>query len=120
MENTITNPFCKDVFEAYDYADSKVRILTPEELLTEPLFFNNKFIINKNTIYFPDWSNANILKVKDIITENGKFLSLQQFQEKYNIIPRILNYYGCIGAVKAYAKKNYQNLELKSTHRHKT
>ena len=44
--------FGRMFFKAYDYADSKVRILTTEELLTEPLFFNTKFIKNKENNIF--------------------------------------------------------------------
>ena len=107
------NPFWSNVFEAYDNLNYKVNPETPQELLAEPIFNNGKFKIGKEIINFIDWSARSINQVKHLVKEDGSFLSLQEFEEKYNFIPRPLQFFGCINTVRKYAKT--KNIKLESS-----
>ena len=42
---------------------------------------------------------CNVYIVKDVVNNNGKFLSIQEFNQKYNINVGFLDYYDCISSV---------------------
>ena len=87
-----------------------------EQLLAEQLFDNNKFKIPNKPYHFDDWITREIYQVKDLIKNDGSFMTLQEMQEKYNFAPHPLDLYGCISTIKKISKstKNYysnQNTE---------
>ena len=107
----ISNPFWADFFKAYNNLNTKIKLITADELLAEPLFDNNKFKIGGQTFHFNMWARNEINTVKSIVNENGSFMSFQDFQQKYNFNPRLLDFLGCISTVKKYAA----NFEIKLT-----
>lgn len=44
--------------------------------------------------------------VKDLLKENGEFLSFNEFKEKIQVETSFLVYYGCISTIKSYMRKN--------------
>ena len=48
------------------------------------ILFNNKEILVGNRPFFlKDWFDSGIVSIQDILNENGKFLSFQEFQQIY-------------------------------------
>ena len=82
----IKTPFYLQVLENWFgiYSVKPVKTKIQDEIL-----WNNKFILigqqpaNKQYKY---WINAGIVRVRDIIHDNGEFLTAEQLQYKYNII----------------------------------
>ena len=100
------NPFWHDVFESYNNLSIKCIPEKSEDLLAEPLFSNNNFKIDKKTFSFPEWINKNITTVGALVKENGNFKTLREVVVEYDFIPRPLDYFGCISAIKEFANKN--------------
>ena len=100
------NPFWKDVYESYYSLDRKINLETAEDLLAEPLFHNHRFKIQKKSFYYHNWAQNQILKVKDITKEDGSFLTLTEFQDKYANASNFQDFYGCIRAIKSVLKEN--------------
>ena len=95
------NPFWLDVFSSYKEFGRRIEIETKEHLLNEPLFFNDNFKINKSNFFFEHWFLSGIVFVKDLLDNNGSFLSFHELKNKYNLDePNFLNYYGSVEAVK--------------------
>ena len=67
----IDNPFWKDIFVAYISLINKLKIECYNEIVNEPLWFNNHFIDGHMCIY--NWAKQGILFIKDILTEDGTF-----------------------------------------------
>lgn len=109
--NQHVNPFWKDVFKATTEFYDKTDIDTPAEFLMEPLFYNNKFKVGQSPFHFKDWSYNGIYFVKDIVHENGEFLSLQEINEKVDAHVSMLDFYGCISSVKSVLRKTNIILE---------
>ena len=103
---TQSNPFWKDVFDAYHVLYDRTEIRTADEFLIEPLFLNDKFKINKEVIYFKRWTEKNVYYVKDMYREDGTILNFEEFCTKYNFSARLLDYWGCINCIKAYIRNN--------------
>ena len=60
----------------------------------EMILFNNKEILVGNRPFFlKDWFDSGIVSIQDILNENRKFLSFQEFQQIYEINCNFLNYY---------------------------
>ena len=106
------NPFWNDVIKAYCNINTKFIPKTAEELLAEPLFLNNHFKIAKKSFIFPEWMASNVTSVGALVKRDGHFKSLNEFIREYNFNPKPLDYFGCIGSIKAFAKKN--SIEIKS------
>jgi hypothetical protein len=99
------NPFWKDVFEAYSEYYERLEVNTKDEILAEPLFFNNKFKINNMPFHFKDWSENGVFYVKQLLQEDGTFLDVQSFNSKYTLDVQFLDYYGCVSCIKSYFNK---------------
>ena len=115
------NRFWKDAFLAYNNFARKVDIETGQELLTEPIFFNGKFKIDKKSFYYSSWTRKNVYLVKDLVDENGAFLTYRAFSEKHGIKVNFLDYLSCIQSIKRYTtkisieiKNNAYNLKTKA------
>ena len=100
------NPFWRDVLDAYHVLHEKIEIMDTESLLAEPLFFNDRFTINKQWMNFPEWKRKNVYYVKDLLKEGGTFLRIEEFNRKYNINAKLLDFWGCINVIKRYIRAN--------------
>ena len=48
----------------------------------ELILFNNKdILIEGKSFYYDEWRKAGILSIKDLLNENGTFLSFQEFSK---------------------------------------
>jgi hypothetical protein len=106
-----TNPFWIDVFNSYLDFYNKVETNSTKLVLLEPLFCNDKFKIDNSVIEFETWAEAGIFAVKDLVQENGKFYSYDDFQAKFDVKIPFLQYYGCISSVQTYLRKIGMTLE---------
>jgi hypothetical protein len=51
-------------------------------------------------VFYEDWFRKGICFVNDIMSEDGKFLSIDQLEEKFNISKNIMKFNSIISAVK--------------------
>ena len=102
----ITNPFWLQVFKGYCQFYDKVEISSSAEILAEPILYNNKFKSGCSVIRFQEFIRHGILKVKDLIKEDGTFYTFNEFSTKHHFTGSWLDYLSCINAIKSYTKKN--------------
>ncbi len=55
------------------------------EFLTSPIWFNNNFTFNDQTLYISNWTKSNILYVRDLINNDGELITEQELLNKLNI-----------------------------------
>ena len=66
----------------------------------EIILFNNKAIlIDGKPFFFREWFSKGIIFINDLLNENGKFLSFQEFQIKYDFKTNFLHFYQVINAI---------------------
>ena len=111
FRNTNPNPFWRDVFSSYVEFSNSIDDYTDKEILFEPIFFNEKFKIDNKILYFKNWAENNVYFVKDLINENGSFLTFQEFPEQTNIHTSFLYYFGCVSSIKKYIQQKDIKLE---------
>ena len=108
------NSFWRDVFLAYDDLHDHTQLECADDVLMEPIFLNPKFKINGNVFHFKYWSNKQITLIKDLIKEDGNFWTIQEFNTKYDITVKVLDYLGCVSSIKAYL--NERKIQITSNH----
>jgi len=75
-----------------------------EELVTEPLFYNNNIQVGNSTILHRRWIQKGICRISHLSHEHGAFLCLEEFNIKHGLNTDFVAYNGCVQAVKKYIK----------------
>ena len=108
------NTFWAHTFKAYKEFCNCVKLEETDELLAEPVFYNEKFKIGHTTIKHKKWMEKGIYCVSDFIENNGDFLTFHEFVNKYNIKTDFITFNGCITAIKEYMRKTQTKITAKS------
>ena len=92
------NPFWRSVFESWSIINKK-EIITPQDMLSQPLWYNKE--INRNDKYIPRKAlmEAGINFVNDLTNHNGTPLNQNEFQLKYNININFMAYHAMIQTI---------------------
>ena len=86
------NPFWTDVFEAWrKFIElGSANPLSADDLLSEPLWFNTNFKNKK--MFLMNWAKEGIIFLRDILDENGNFLSYESLTKIYKLKGTFLHY----------------------------
>ena len=77
------------------------------------ILFNNKEILVGNRPFFlRNWFDSGIVSILDILRENGKFLSFQEFQQIYKIKCNFLHYYQVVSAIPKHLLERAKQTQL--------
>ena len=101
----VTDPLLKEILEYWTEANFQRQITSEINFREQGLWFNSLIRIANKPIFFKDWSEKGITKVKDLqMTGTNRFLPLNALASKYDIKPRPLGFYGLVSAVKSLHK----------------
>lgn len=77
------------------------------------VLWNNKEIkIEGKTLFWKTWFEKGIYLVQDLLNEDGKFLSLQEFQDKFDLEINFLQYFQMIAAIPSELKRNAYKTQI--------
>lgn len=97
----IDNPFWRDVFKHYKKLSLKCCPQNVNEFVDEYIHYNVNFARDKRIIYIQEWYDSNILQIKDLMDEEGNFLSFEGFQRKYpQLNTNFLTFMGIVHTIK--------------------
>ena len=65
---------------------------TPEKSLLQTIWYNKNIKIANKSVFFKQWHSCGIFYINDLIKDDGTFLSLQEFNEAYNLNVNFLNH----------------------------
>ena len=105
-----TNYFWKHVFEAYEQFSYKVKPKTPDELLTEPLFFNKNIQIGNSCVHLKSLLRKEVYMIGHLIDDTEQFYSYEDFVLKYNVNINYITLLGLQRAVQKYINKTNLNI----------
>ena len=100
----IQNSFWKEVFEAWKTMLKKSSFIDKEMPNTCCFWNNDNIKVGHQTVYFKPWISKGILIVNDLLDLNGNFLSVENFQNLYNIRTNPLTDYGLTKSIKTYLR----------------
>ena len=101
--------FWIDVFQSWIKYNEKL-VVDDEFILKSPIFFNKNILIGGQTIYYDKWFKNGVRFINDLVKDNGKFFSYQEFLERARVQTNFLQYVGTIQAIKAYIKKKKNDI----------
>ena len=94
----IRNPFWRDTYKAVYTFTSSYQPMSWNDYLSTPVWFISNIKVGRRSCFLRDWSEHGIFFVTDFLDRSGNFLSLREFQEKYNINTNFLTYQGFLAA----------------------
>ena len=63
-------------------------------------------------MFWKIWFEKGIYLVQDLLNEDGKFLSLQEFQDKFDLEIHFLQYFQMIAAIPSELKRNAYETQI--------
>ena len=85
--------------------------------LGQDLFNNKEILIDHKTFFYKEWFEKGIIRVHDLLTKTGTFLSHSEFTMKYNLKCNFLQYLQVVSAIpRRLVAKAKQNLGPKFTY----
>ena len=76
------------------------------------LWNNREMKIEGITLFWKAWFEKGIYLVQDLLNEDGKFLSLQEFQDKFGLKIIVLQYFQMIAAIPGELKRNAYKTQI--------
>ena len=76
------------------------------------LWNNRETKIEGRTLFWKTWFEKAIYLVQDLLNEDGKFLSLQEFQDKFGLKINFLQYFQMIAAIPSELKRNAYKTQI--------
>ena len=109
----VKDPFLKEISEYWAETNFERQVTSEINFREQSLWFNSLIRIDNKPIFFKDWLEKGITKVKHLQrTENNGFLSLNDLASKYDIKLRPLSFYGLLSAENRFEKPLPELLRL--------
>lgn len=99
------NKFWIDVLSAWKNYCSVISPENVDDVMGINLWNNKNIKINNETVFLKKWYDRNINFIKDLINDNGTFLTFTQFVDKYEIQTNFLEFYGIKSVVENYVRR---------------
>ena len=110
----VTDPFLKEILEYWAETNFERQVTSEINFREQSLWFNSLIRVDNKPIFFKDWLEKGIKKVKHLQrTENKGFLSLNALASKYDIKLRPLSFYGLLSAVESLRKTTTRAAEIR-------
>ena len=104
------NPFWKDVFRAFSSLSSNINVVTVEQFLNQPVWFNKCIKIAGKSIFNISMFNSGVRTINDLIDDEGQFLTFEQYGANSNVNVNFIVYRGIIAAIGQYKREKLQFL----------
>ena len=76
------------------------------------LFNTKEILVGNRSIFLKSWFEEGIVSIQDILSENGKFLSFQEFKQTSKIKCNSLNYYQIMSAIPKHLLERAKHAQL--------
>ena len=108
------NVFWTDVMNGYTSFFYKIHPNTSQELLAEPMLFNERITIGKRVLSNNHWIANDVRCIGHFMNGNGHFLSHAEFTLKYNVNIDFVTHGGCKEAIKKYIRST--RIQIQNNH----
>ena len=103
---SVKNQFWKDVLYAWKSVIEKDENKDWTNFLANTVWLNKQVKTDKRTtgIFYPEWFNRGVKFVNDFVNDDGSFLTLDQFSNKFGLCVNFLQYNGVISFLRQILK----------------
>ena len=98
------NLFWQEVFQAYKDFFYKVKVNKLEDILSEPICYNERIKIGSSVFINKQFIEHGVHCIVNFLKEDGSFYSHLEFNNKYGLRVNFLTYNGCKMSIKNYLK----------------
>ena len=106
LKSVINNPFWSDVVKHFIILSEKCIPVTSDEMLSEPIFYNDNIVRGNKVIIIKGWVDHNIVFIHQLFNDRNKLMTYQEFMNKHPWCQtNFLVYTGITEAVKQYLRK---------------
>ena len=98
----LNNSFWKDVLYSWWLIQQKQIPGSINELIRTNISHNNKITVDHRPILYEHCIKNGVIFIQDLIDEQGQFLTLEMFRNKYNLCSHFLEYASLVKAVNIY------------------
>ena len=108
----IENTFWQQVLKHYKklYQTKQGQNTKPTDLYKEPIHYNKNIKRGNQVIYVKDWETIGLLKIENILDNEGNVMGYLEFKNKFNLTKtNFILYQGITEAIKCYIKDVKQN-----------
>ena len=63
------------------------------------LFNNKQILVGGTTVYLGEWLKKGVVSIKDLLKDDGSYLTFQEFSEKFSCQTQFLQYYQIVSAI---------------------
>ena len=86
---------------------------TGTDIMNEMIWHNNFITIQRKPIFFKHWYQRGVKFIRDIVDNNGAFLSEEELRNKYGVVTHFLEYYSLRSAIPGHWKQQIQINNIK-------
>ena len=101
---SVKNQFWKEVLYAWKSVIEKDENKDWTNFLANTVWLNKQVKIDKRTIFYPEWFNRGVKFVNDFVNDDGSFLTLDQFSNKFGFCVIFLQYNGVLSSLRQMLK----------------
>jgi len=78
----------------------ELKVLYSYDQASDLVLYNNKEIqVDQKTVYLNNWVKKGVVSIKDLLKEDGRYLSFQEFKEKFSCDTIFLQCFQIISAI---------------------
>lgn len=96
----VPDPFVTEIVQIWTETCFEDTIKSVEHLLSLNLWHNSLVKVGKKPIYYKSWSAKGIQKVRHFMRDESKFLSFNEFKERFDVKTNFLAFYGAMSSIK--------------------
>ena len=106
-------PFYKNILKSFQ----ELKLLYGYYQASDLVLYNNKDIqVDQKTVYLSNWMEKGILSIKDLLKEDGSYLSFQEFRGKFSCNTNFMQYYQIISAIPNQLRLKAKQIESVNNH----
>ena len=80
-----------------------------ENILTQSLWHNDNILVNGKTVYYKIWNIMGVRFVNDLLSQDGRFLTFEEFIQTCNVKTNFLHFRGIICTIRTKWRELFRN-----------
>ena len=94
------NVFWKDTLNAFShFKEINMDLMQEKSYIHHEIWYNKEIKIDKTCIFYSQWYERCVRYIHDLTDEYGTILTYENFCQKFNFNPSILDFYGIINSI---------------------
>ena len=99
--------FYKDILT--HWFDTRRKPIDTMDIVDEVIWYNKNIVIDNSMIFYQNFYAKNILRIIDLLDENGQFMNIQELRQKYNLNTNFLTLQCIISAIPGQWKQHIRH-----------